>query len=108
MEAWERPAFGALAPTLKWPENLWSSAATPPETLHEFRNVTRAMLAAGRSGAILNVGSVNSFLGLAYAPAYVASKHGLIGPGSQGSPEEIIRSIVFRAQMTRATSPALL
>jgi NAD(P)-dependent dehydrogenase (short-subunit alcohol dehydrogenase family) len=44
-----------------------------------LQHEARAMLAGGRGGAIVNVGSVNSFLGIAYAPAYVASKHGLIG-----------------------------
>lgn len=38
-----------------------------------------AMLAGGRGGAIVNVGSVNSFLGFAHGAAYVASKHGQIG-----------------------------
>ena len=40
---------------------------------------SRAMLAGGHGGAIVNVGSVNSFLGFASGSAYVASKHGLIG-----------------------------
>jgi NAD(P)-dependent dehydrogenase (short-subunit alcohol dehydrogenase family) len=39
----------------------------------------RAMLASGHGGAIINVGSVNSFLGFPTASAYVASKHGQIG-----------------------------
>ncbi len=39
----------------------------------------RAMLAGGRRGAIVNVGSVNSFLGFPTGSAYVASKHGQIG-----------------------------
>ena len=39
----------------------------------------RAMLAAGHGGAIVNVGSVNSFLGFATGSAYCTSKHGLIG-----------------------------
>jgi NAD(P)-dependent dehydrogenase (short-subunit alcohol dehydrogenase family) len=39
----------------------------------------RAMLAGGQGGAIVNVGSVNSFLGFPYGAAYVSSKHGLIG-----------------------------
>jgi NAD(P)-dependent dehydrogenase (short-subunit alcohol dehydrogenase family) len=38
-----------------------------------------AMLEAGGGGAIVNVGSVNSFLGFPSGSAYVASKHGLIG-----------------------------
>lgn len=40
---------------------------------------SRAMLAGGRGGAIVNVGSVNSFLGFPTGSAYVASKHGQIG-----------------------------
>jgi NAD(P)-dependent dehydrogenase (short-subunit alcohol dehydrogenase family) len=39
----------------------------------------RAMLAGGHGGAIVNVGSVNSFLGFPTGSAYVASKHGQIG-----------------------------
>jgi len=39
----------------------------------------RAMLAAGQGGAIVNVGSINSFLGFPSGAAYVSSKHGLIG-----------------------------
>ena len=39
----------------------------------------RAMLAFGHGGAIVNVGSVNSFLGFPTGSAYVASKHGQIG-----------------------------
>jgi len=38
-----------------------------------------AMLAGGQGGAIVNVGSVNSFLGFPTGSAYVASKHGQIG-----------------------------
>ena len=37
------------------------------------------MLASGNGGAIVNIGSVNSFLGFPTGSAYVASKHGLIG-----------------------------
>jgi NAD(P)-dependent dehydrogenase (short-subunit alcohol dehydrogenase family) len=39
----------------------------------------RAMLDSGNGGAIVNIGSVNSFLGFQTGAAYVASKHGLIG-----------------------------
>ena len=45
------------------------------------------MLAAGHGGAIVNVGSVNSFLGAPYVPAYVALKHALIGLTSSVSAE---------------------
>ena len=39
----------------------------------------RAMLDRGHGGAIVNIGSVNSFLGFPTGSAYVTSKHGLIG-----------------------------
>lgn len=44
-----------------------------------MQHEARAMLAGGRGGAIVNVGSVNSFLGVPGFSAYCASKHGLIG-----------------------------
>ena len=39
----------------------------------------KAMLDLGFGGAIVNIGSVNSFLGFPTGSAYVTSKHGLIG-----------------------------
>jgi NAD(P)-dependent dehydrogenase (short-subunit alcohol dehydrogenase family) len=48
---------------------------------------SRAMLAGGHGGSIVNVGSVNSFLGFASGSAYVASKHGLIGLTTSASAE---------------------
>lgn len=39
----------------------------------------RAILEGGHGGAIVNVGSVNSFRGFPTGSAYVTSKHGLIG-----------------------------
>jgi NAD(P)-dependent dehydrogenase (short-subunit alcohol dehydrogenase family) len=47
----------------------------------------RAMLDRGQGGAIVNIGSVNSFLGFPTGSAYVTSKHGLIGLTSSGSAE---------------------
>jgi NAD(P)-dependent dehydrogenase (short-subunit alcohol dehydrogenase family) len=44
-----------------------------------LQHQARAMLAGGHGGAIVNVGSVNSFLGFAGGAAYATSKHGLIG-----------------------------
>ncbi|NNE65859.1 MAG: SDR family oxidoreductase [Pyrinomonadaceae bacterium] len=40
---------------------------------------SRAMIEAGNGGSIVNVGSVNSFLGFAGGSAYATSKHGQIG-----------------------------
>jgi NAD(P)-dependent dehydrogenase (short-subunit alcohol dehydrogenase family) len=53
----------------------------------------RAMLAGGRTGAIVNVGSINSFLGFPTGSAYVSSKHGLIGLTSCASAELAARGI---------------
>lgn len=47
----------------------------------------RAMLAGGNGGAIVNVGSLNSFLGFGSGAAYVASKHGQIGLTTSASAE---------------------
>jgi NAD(P)-dependent dehydrogenase (short-subunit alcohol dehydrogenase family) len=45
------------------------------------------MLAAGNGGAIVNIGSINSFLGFPTGSAYVTSKHGLIGLTTSASAE---------------------
>lgn len=47
----------------------------------------KAMLVSGKGGAIVNVGSVNSFLGFPTGSAYVASKHGMIGLTTSASAE---------------------
>ncbi len=47
----------------------------------------RAMLEAGHGGAIVNVGSVNSFLGFAGGTAYATSKHAQLGLTSSASAE---------------------
>jgi NAD(P)-dependent dehydrogenase (short-subunit alcohol dehydrogenase family) len=52
-----------------------------------LKHEARAMLAAGNGGAIVNVGSVNSFLGFAGGAAYATSKHALLGMNSSASAE---------------------
>jgi NAD(P)-dependent dehydrogenase (short-subunit alcohol dehydrogenase family) len=47
----------------------------------------KVMLASGRGGAIVNVGSVNSFRGVPGGADYVASKHGQVGLTSCASAE---------------------
>ncbi|MBI4470292.1 MAG: glucose 1-dehydrogenase [Acidobacteria bacterium] len=47
----------------------------------------RAMLDCGHGGAIVNIGSINSFLGFPIGSAYVTSKHGLIGLTTSASAE---------------------
>ncbi|MEJ2548416.1 MAG: SDR family NAD(P)-dependent oxidoreductase [Gemmatimonadota bacterium] len=56
-----------------------------------------AMLGAAGGGAIVNVGSVNSFLGFPSGSAYVASKHGLIGLTTSVSAELASRGIRVNA-----------
>lgn len=53
----------------------------------------KAMLAGGFGGAIVNVGSINSFLGFAGGMAYCASKHGQIGLTTSASAELAPRGI---------------
>jgi NAD(P)-dependent dehydrogenase (short-subunit alcohol dehydrogenase family) len=53
----------------------------------------RAMLASGAGGAIVNVGSVNSFQGVPCFAPYVASKHALIGLTTSVSAELCPRGI---------------
>lgn len=48
-------------------------------TFLAMKHEARAMLEAGRGGAIVNVGSINSFLGAPGGSAYAASKHGQVG-----------------------------
>lgn len=52
-----------------------------------MQHEARAMLEAENGGSIVNVGSINSFLGFPTGSAYVASKHGLIGLTSSVSAE---------------------
>jgi NAD(P)-dependent dehydrogenase (short-subunit alcohol dehydrogenase family) len=52
-----------------------------------LRYEARAMLEAGNGGAIVNIGSVNSFLGFGSGAAYVASKHGQVGLTTSASAE---------------------
>jgi NAD(P)-dependent dehydrogenase (short-subunit alcohol dehydrogenase family) len=52
-----------------------------------IKHEAKAMLKAGNGGSIVNVGSVNSFLGCASLAHYSASKHGQIGLTSSASAE---------------------
>ncbi|WP_373491307.1 SDR family NAD(P)-dependent oxidoreductase [Parasphingorhabdus sp.] len=52
-----------------------------------IKHQARAMLAAGHGGAIINVGSVNTFLGCPGAAAYCASKAGQLALTTSASAE---------------------
>ncbi len=72
---------GKLAGITDLPEQEWDRVLDTnlKGTFLCLQHEARAMLAGGHGGAIVNVGSVNSFLGFPTASAYVASKHGQIG-----------------------------
>jgi NAD(P)-dependent dehydrogenase (short-subunit alcohol dehydrogenase family) len=52
-----------------------------------MKHESRAMLAADNGGAIVNVGSINSFIGFPGGAAYATSKHALVGLTSSVSAE---------------------
>lgn len=72
---------GRVASITDFPEEDWDRVLDTnlKGTFLCMQHETRAMLAGRHGGAIVNVGSVNSFLGMANFPAYCAAKHGLIG-----------------------------
>ncbi len=72
---------GKLASITDLPEEEWDRVLDTnlKGTFLCLQHEARAMLAGGHGGAIVNVGSVNSFLGFPTGSAYVASKHGQIG-----------------------------
>jgi NAD(P)-dependent dehydrogenase (short-subunit alcohol dehydrogenase family) len=72
---------GKLASTTALAEEEWDRVIgiNLKGTFLCLQHEVRAMLAGGHGGAIVNIGSINSFLGFATGAAYVTSKHGLIG-----------------------------
>ncbi len=80
---------GKLAPITELSEQEWDRVLDTnlKGTFLCLQHEARAMLAAGHGGAIVNVGSVNSFLGFPTGSAYVTSKHALIGLTSSVSAE---------------------
>ena len=80
---------GIVASITKLPEETWDRVMdiNVKGTYLCMKYEAKAMLDAKQGGAIVNVGSVNSFLGGAYFPAYCASKHALIGLTSSVSAE---------------------
>jgi NAD(P)-dependent dehydrogenase (short-subunit alcohol dehydrogenase family) len=55
--------------------------------LHGMKHATRAMLAAGKGGSIVNWSSVGGLGGTAYTGVYNASKHGVVGLTKCGAVE---------------------
>lgn len=80
---------GRNYPVGEMPEDEWDQVLdiNLKGTFLCLKYESRAMLAGGHGGAIVNVGSINSFLGYPTFSAYCASKHGLIGLTSSVSAE---------------------
>jgi NAD(P)-dependent dehydrogenase (short-subunit alcohol dehydrogenase family) len=72
---------GELSGITEFPEETWDRVIDTnlKGTFLCLKYEARAMLEGGHGGAIVNVGSVNSFLGFAGGAAYVASKHAQVG-----------------------------
>ena len=80
---------GELAPVTDLPIEAWDKVLdiNLRGNFLCLKYEARAMLAAGNGGSIVNVGSVNSFLGFGSGSAYVVSKHGQIGLTTSASAE---------------------
>ncbi len=72
---------GQFVPITDLPEEEWDKVldVNLKGTFLSMQHEARAMVEAGNGGAIVNIGSVNSFLGFPTGSAYVTSKHALIG-----------------------------
>jgi len=80
---------GQFAPIVDFPDEQWEKVIdiNLKGTFLCMKYQAKAMLQAGNGGAMVNVGSVNSFLGFAGGSAYATSKHGMIGLTSSVSAE---------------------
>jgi NAD(P)-dependent dehydrogenase (short-subunit alcohol dehydrogenase family) len=80
---------GEFAPVADLEEDVWDRVigVNLKGTYLSLKYEARAIMEAGNGGSIVNIGSVNSFLGFPTGAAYVTSKHGLIGLTSSASAE---------------------
>lgn len=72
---------GEVAPIFDYSEEMWDQVlgSNLKGTFLSMKYEIKAMIRAGNGGAIVNVGSVNSFVGCPGLSPYVASKHGMVG-----------------------------
>ncbi len=80
---------GAFLPITEMPDEEWDRviAINLRGTFLCMKYQAKAMLSLGNGGAIVNVGSVNSFLGFGGGSAYATSKHGQVGLSTSVSAE---------------------
>jgi len=71
---------GAVAPTAEFPIDVWKQSLETylSSVFYCMRAEIPAMLRSG-GGSIVNIASVRALVGRSHAPAYVASKHGVLG-----------------------------
>ena len=71
---------GAVAPTAGFPIDVWKQSLETylSSVFYCMRAEIPAMLRSG-GGSIVNIASVRALVGRSHAPAYVASKHGVMG-----------------------------
>lgn len=80
---------GAFAPIIDFDEAAWDQIMdiNLKGTFLGVKYEARAILKSGRGGAIVNVGSVNSFLGFGGGTGYATSKHAQVGLTTSASAE---------------------
>jgi NAD(P)-dependent dehydrogenase (short-subunit alcohol dehydrogenase family) len=80
---------GVLSPIINLSEEEWDKVQdiNVKGVFLCLKYQAKAMLTTKNGGSIVNIGSVNSFLGFANGAAYVTSKHALIGLTSSLSAE---------------------
>ncbi len=80
---------GPFAPIVDFDEAAWDQviAINLKGTFLGMKYQARAILKGGQGGAIVNVGSVNSFLGFGGGTGYATSKHGQVGITTSASAE---------------------
>ena len=86
---------GELSSIVDFPEEEWDRvmAINLKGTFLCMKYEAKAMLELANGGAIVNVGSVNSFLGFAGGSAYATSKHGQVGLTTSASAELAAQNI---------------
>lgn len=98
------------APLIETTEDQWNRVINVNlrGTFFGLKSALKAMLAGGRSGSIINLGSTNSFVGERDSSAYVASKGGVLTLTKTAAAEAAPHGIRVNAVCPGATGTRLL